>query len=231
MKLGIFTDAHYSSQEVTCGNRYNSQSLEKIRQAYESFAREQCDLVICLGDLTDREDSHEEERARLCEIAEVIGESGIPTVCVMGNHDAFDFTREEFYGILRGCRPENRLEEGRNLIFLDACYCKDGRSYQPGDSDWTDTYLPETEKLEALLAQTRGDVYLFMHQNIDPQVEEHHCLANAEQVRAILEKNGRVRRVWQGHYHPGVQSVYGSTEYITLPAMCEGEKTWVVAEI
>ena len=33
MKLGIFTDSHYSSQEVTCGNRYNSRSLEKIRKA------------------------------------------------------------------------------------------------------------------------------------------------------------------------------------------------------
>ena len=30
MKIGIFTDSHYSSQETTCnGERFNSKSLEK----------------------------------------------------------------------------------------------------------------------------------------------------------------------------------------------------------
>ena len=59
MKLGMFTDPHYSSAEVTCGVRYNSRSLEKIKKAYEDFEKENCDLVICLGDLIDHEDSHE----------------------------------------------------------------------------------------------------------------------------------------------------------------------------
>ena len=36
MKIGIFTDSHFSSAEVTCGNRYNSRSLEKIRRADET---------------------------------------------------------------------------------------------------------------------------------------------------------------------------------------------------
>ena len=33
MKLGIFTDSHYSSSELTCGCRYNSRSLEKINNS------------------------------------------------------------------------------------------------------------------------------------------------------------------------------------------------------
>lgn len=59
MKLGIFTDSHYSSHEITCEKRYNSRSLEKIKEAYALFEKEKCDLAICLGDLTDKEDTLE----------------------------------------------------------------------------------------------------------------------------------------------------------------------------
>ena len=112
MKIGIFTDAHYSSQEITCGKRYNSRSLGKISEAFSFFQKEECGLVICLGDLVDTEDSHGKEVEHLEEIARVIQQSGIPTACVMGNHDAFLFTVEEFYGILGNCKPVNRHVDG-----------------------------------------------------------------------------------------------------------------------
>ena len=69
MKLGLFADPHYSSAEVTCGNRYNSRSLQKIKNACARFEREKCDLIICLGDLTDSEPTHEEELATLPQLA------------------------------------------------------------------------------------------------------------------------------------------------------------------
>ena len=116
MKIGLFTDSHYSSQEVTCGCRYNNQSLRKIREAYTAFEAADCDLVICLGDLTDKEDTHQKEAENLREIAELIAASPIPTVCVMGNHDAFTMSAEEFYGILGGCVPENRELDGKPAI-------------------------------------------------------------------------------------------------------------------
>ena len=72
MKIGIFTDSHYSSKEVTCGRRYNSQSFRKMQVAYDVFAAEKCDLVICLGDLTDVEDSHGKEVENLKKCAKYI---------------------------------------------------------------------------------------------------------------------------------------------------------------
>ena len=33
MKIGLWTDSHYSTALLTCGKRYNSASLEKIRKA------------------------------------------------------------------------------------------------------------------------------------------------------------------------------------------------------
>ena len=38
MKIGLFTDAHYSSQELTCGKRRNRLSLGKLREAYERLS-------------------------------------------------------------------------------------------------------------------------------------------------------------------------------------------------
>ena len=105
MKLGIFTDAHYCSAALRCGRRQCSRSLDKIRAAYAAFAEAGCERIICLGDLTDFEDSREKETENLRAIAQVIGACAIPTFCLMGNHDAFTCTREEFYGVI----GENRM--------------------------------------------------------------------------------------------------------------------------
>ena len=96
MKIGLFSDSHYSSAALSCGCRYNSRSLDKLKEAYTIFAREGCDMVLCLGDMTDTEDSYEMEcdNARAC--AAVMDASGIPTLCVMGNHDAFVYTEDAF---------------------------------------------------------------------------------------------------------------------------------------
>ena len=127
MKIGLFTDSHYSSAPLTCGNRFNSQSLRKIQRAMESFAQEQCELVIILGDVTDTESSREQEARNLRQIAQKLDDAGLEVCCLMGNHDAFVFTPDEFYGLLgEKYRPRMIQKEGVNLLFLDACYFHTG---------------------------------------------------------------------------------------------------------
>ena len=231
MKLGIFTDPHYSSQELTCAVRFNSLSLGKIKEAYKYFVKENCDIIVCLGDLTDLEDSHSKEKENLEKIAAVINSCPIPTVCVMGNHDAFAFTVEEFYAVLGNCRPKNLVLNGKNLIFLDACYLKFGRHYIPGDSDWTDTFLPDVDKLKVLLDKAEGDCCIFIHQNIDLNIREDHCIYNRKEVAEIIGSRGKVKAVFQGHYHWGMESFHDNVRYIPLPAMCEGEGRFYIFDI
>lgn len=225
MKLGIFTDPHYSTQEITCGKRFNSQSLRKIRQAYIAFETARCDLIICLGDLIDKEPTHQQEIQNLREVAAIIQASPIRTVCLMGNHDAFAFTPEEFYGIL-GCRPQDMLLGNSYLKFLDACYFENGTRYAPGDSDWENTWLPP-EQLQGISEAN----YVFIHQNIDPTIREDHRIANDRLVRAALEKSRNLKVVFQGHYHPGAESTHSGVRYKTLPAMCEQEDTFLIVDI
>ncbi len=231
IKIGIFTDSHYSSQEVTCGNRYNNKSLVKIQQVYRFFEQNQCDLVICLGDLIDKEFSHEKEIENLKAVAEIINNSQIKTVCLMGNHDAFAFTEAEFYGILGSCKPEFIRTANKNLLFLDACYFKNGNHYLPGDSDWEDTFYPYVDDLKKQIDEAVGDVYIFMHQNIDPDISEDHRLHNYETINRILMQGGKVKTVYQGHYHKGNKSMHNGIRYVTFPAMCENEKTYFIEDI
>jgi len=231
MKIGIFTDSHYSSQEITCRIRHNSRSLEKIRQAYRFFEREQCDLVVCLGDLIDKESCHEKEVENLKEAAFVINGSPIKTMCLMGNHDAFAFTEAEFYGILGIPKPCHLQLDGKELLFLDACHFHNGNHYLPGDSDWTDTFYPHTDALREQIGNAVGDVYIFVHQNLDSAVKESHRLRNAEEINELFFTGGKVKAVYQGHYHPGCRSTHNGIHYVTFPAMCENESACFIEEI
>ena len=233
MKLGIFTDSHYSSAELTCGKRYNSKSLVKIREAMAYFVKNNVDVIICLGDLIDHEISHEAETENLKKISEVFKEYKTPIYAVVGNHDGFAFEREEFYSVLgEEYRPPESLEtQGKMLIFTDTCYFKSGEHYKPGDTDWTDTFLPDTTRLERILSEGTGDAYLFMHHNIDPEIQQDHRVFNDAEIREILEKSGRVKTVFQGHFHGGHTSVHGGINYVTFPAMCENDKAYFIIKI
>lgn len=232
MKIGIFTDSHYSSAEITCGRRYNSKSLAKIKKAFEYFNGEGCDFVICLGDLIDREDEHKKATDNLMKVSEVINNSDIKTYVIMGNHDAFEFESDEFYSILgEDCRPENIYKDNKNIIFIDACYFKNGTHYRPGDSDWTDTFYPETDLLEKTLDKVSGNTYVFMHQNISPSIRADHRLYNDGYIREILERSNKVSMVIQGHFHEGEESVHNGIKYKTYPAMCENEEYSFIIEI
>ena len=231
MKLGLFSDPHYSSAELTCGVRYNSRSLAKIREAYQFFKEQKCDLVICLGDLIDKEETVELVRENLEKAAKVINGSKIPTVCLMGNHDAFALGRDEFYSALSEFAPHDTEIDGKLLLFLDACYFKNGKPYAQGDDDWTDTFYPHEQHLADTLKAAHGDVYLFIHQNIDPAVDGDHRLYNADSLFELINQSGHVKAVFQGHFHAGKESEYNGVRYITLPAMCQSNEAYRVIEI
>ena len=228
MKIGVFADAHYSSQELTCGRRRNSASLGKLKEGYAFFAAQGCGLCVSLGDLIDKNGSRAEDVRRLEEVRDVIAASGIETLCVMGNHDAFTFTREEYYGILGGCEPYDRVSDGLRLVFADTCFFKSGARYTPAGGDWTDCFLLCDGPFLSSLAADGTPAAVFLHHNIDPAVPADHRLFNADALFAGINGCGRVKTVFQGHYHPGMGSRCGDVSYVTLPAVCENENAFFV---
>lgn len=232
MKLGLFSDYHFNSGEATGPNGYDNKTLKKLEEAYDFFLKEKCDYVICLGDLIDVEKEHAKEIANLNKIADALKNYDVETRVIMGNHDNLLFDVDEFYSILgEQYRPRNIYSSSKNLIFIDACFFKNGEHYKRGDNDWTNTYYPETDKLDSILKEVTGDVYIFMHQNIDPAISEDHRVSNDSEIRKILKNNNNVKTVFQGHYHPGKNSEFDGIHYVTLPAVCENEKAYYIIEI
>ncbi len=230
MKIGLYSDPHYSSQELTGGNRYNSRSLDKMKAAYADFEAAGCDLIICLGDLTDTEDTREREIANMGEIAALFAACPIPTLCVMGNHDAYVFEPDEFYALLGGCEPLDWVDEGKTLLFLSANHNPDGSAYRPHAFHWDQCYVP-TEGLAERLDAAEGDVYVFLHQNLDAACPADHRPVNADEVQDILAAAGNVKTVYQGHFHWGSDTEKDGVRYVTLPAMCCYENTHRIIEI
>lgn len=230
MKIGLYSDPHYSSQEITGGNRYNRRSLDKMRAAYEDFIAAGCDRIICLGDLTDTENTKEQEVANMRQIAALFAACPIPTTVVMGNHDAYVFEPDEFYALLGGCIPQDLIIEDKTLLFLSANHNPDGTPYQPHAFRWDKCYLP-TEGLAERLEAAVGEVTVFLHQNLDAACPADHRPVNADGVCRILAESGKVTAVYQGHFHWGADTVTDGIHYVTLPAMCCYENTHRIVEI
>lgn len=226
MKLGIFTDPHYSSLTVTCQTRRPSLSLGKMKEAFAAMA--DCDLILCLGDLVDDCGDSVKNREILAQAAALFRTSPVPAYSLMGNHDYHAFRREEFAEITGGITPPPTLRLcGKTLLFPDSAYREDGVSYSGNPFDWTDSFLPaaELDFLRTELADPRTtETYVFLHQNLDPDVEMHHIIRNAAEARAIIAGSAKVKTVFQGHYHPGHENTVDGIPYVTLPAMCEGEE-------
>ena len=170
------------------------------------------------------------------ELSAMIRSFGIPVFCVMGNHDYQNFTREEFQEHTGGLYASSAVRmDGKTLIFLDANCADDGTVYRRNALDWTNAYLVPEQM--AILRGTLADpeteeAYVFVHQNLDPGVECHHIIRNAAEAREVICASGKVKTVFQGHYHPGRESVVDGILYRTLPAMCEGaENRFEIAEL
>jgi len=194
------------------------------------------DLLICLGDFIDDGGDHDANVTHTRALMTLIRRAGIPFYTLMGNHDCHAFTRAQFAALTDDAVPPFvHRAGGTALIFLDAGYSDDGSIYAQGKIDWKNSYLPpaQLEQLREVLADPAvEDAYVFVHQNLDPGVQVDHIIRNAADARAIIAASGKVRTVYQGHYHPGHEAVLDGIPYITLPAMCEGEENrYTIVEI
>ncbi len=225
MKIGLFTDPHYSDKSKPSDNRYHARSFDKISEAMTHFKKENVDLVICLGDITDDCFDIKDNPKALKKLVDMINSFGIKFYSLMGNHDYLSFTREEFNELSNGAYPPFKIENESNiLIFLDCNYCDNGEAYKVRDVDWTNTFLPndQFEELKELLKSPK-EKYIFLHQNLDKDVDACHIVHNADEIREVLEKANGVKMVIQGHYHAGHDNIINGIKYHTLPSMCTGE--------
>ncbi|HRQ51310.1 MAG TPA: metallophosphoesterase [Agriterribacter sp.] len=248
LRFGIITDLHYADR-LPNNSRYYRQSLTKLSECVELMNEQRVDFLIELGDFKDQ-DIHPDatETLRFLETIESkLRQFKGPVHHVLGNHDMDSISKEQFLSRIHNggfskARNYYSFNKGHyHFIVLDANYTREGVSYSRGNFDWKDCHIPgeQLKWLEEDLRKHRRPAVVFIHQQLDgPAYEGDHSRYgpdNADQVRAILERPGKVLVVFQGHYHDGGYNIINGIPYYTLKAAIEGDgahnNSYAVVEI
>ncbi|MBT5928314.1 MAG: alkaline phosphatase [Verrucomicrobia bacterium] len=222
LRVGLISDIHYADLD-TAGTRHYRDSISKVRVAIEKFNDSSLDMVVCLGDLIDAGKSVKEEYAHLETVYKEFKQLKVPCRFVLGNHCVWTLTKSEF---LQGVSQKSSYDavsiKGVRLVMLDACHRKDGVSYGRQNYGWTDTEIPENQRiwLKRNLADTEQPTLVFVHQRLD--VEGNYGIHSAPAVREILETSGQVAAVFQGHNHVNDHQTIQGIHYLTHNAVIEG---------
>ena len=220
--FGLLTDVHYADK-ATAGSRHYRDSLEKMRHAVRKLNEHRPDVVVQCGDFIDSAASIDKEAEHLktieAEFARCHGERHY----VFGNHCLHVLNKKEF-SELTGARPTHySFDHGSwHWVVLDACFNSKGESYQRKNFHWTDANIPaeQVKWLAADLDRTSLPTLVFTHQRLDPS--GNHMIRNAESVRAVLAKSGKVAAVFQGHSHKNSHQQLDGINYCVTRGMVEG---------
>jgi len=231
LKFGWVTDIHYASRKNN-GNRYYSESIQKLREAVDLFNSRKLDFVIETGDFKDQDEQPVREKTLqyLKDIEKEFAQYRGERFHVFGNHDADSISKDDFLNVventgINGKRTFYSFEKNEfKCIVLDACFNSDGTPYDKGNFDWTDTIIPDSQLdwLKNELAGSDFPIVIFVHQRLDGPGDGNYFVNNSEEIRKILEDSGKVRAVFQGHFHEGAYNRINNIHYITEKALIEG---------
>ena len=235
MKIGIIADLHLPKKEFPPRPEPGKKPehlpddpvTANVKKFYEKAKEEKYDFVINLGDLIKGSGNGDEDYMTASMFSRSMISSTVNTYYVLGNRDSMTLPKD----LLLHCSKNlggaySFLKDGVLFIALDANYSCDGKSYEPGFTDWTDSFVPEaqTEFLKEQLARTDFDkAVILCHQRLDVFMDdlEHlnpHVVSNSEEIRKLLESSGKVSLVLQAHYHSGDDTVQNGIRYYTQPA-------------
>lgn len=222
LRVGLMTDLHYADKPPT-RTRFYREALAKLDEAVEVMNREKPALVVELGDFIDQADSVEKEIEWLRTMESHFARLAMPRHYVLGNHCVGTLTKQEFAANTKASGSFESFEAaGVTFVILDSCFRSDGTPYSRKNFDWKDANVPKEELswLEGTLGKASGSVIVFAHQRLD--ADKAHAVQNAAEVRALLEKSGKVLAVFQGHSHKNDYQQIAGIHYTTLVAMIEG---------
>ncbi len=223
MKIGLFSDLHYNRNPEE-NRKFTALAPIRLKEAMEAFRKEKIDVAVCLGDIVDKAETHEEELSCWQELLSIVKEYSFPCYFLPGNHDYEVMIGDEF------CKttgmpgyPFSADVNGRRLLFLDACYRYSGKRYDEAGMIWTETALPPDQIvfLERTLSESEMPCILFTHQNLDKNLPKDYRIKKNMQLRRLLKESGKVKYAFSGHFHGGDYHEIGGVRYVTVPSMTE----------
>lgn len=229
LRFGIVTDVHYADIPDN-GSRTYSRSLVKLQAFVDTMNLLKPDFVIELGDFKDMDKPPIPAKTLIyLDRAErtFAGFNG-PRYHVAGNHDMDCISKSKFLSVIEntGIEPGESYYsfdiQGFHCVVLDACYDSAGADYNSGHYKWEDANIPaqELQWLRKDLKKSRLPSLVFIHHRLDGSGA--YFVKHAAVVRRILERDGNVKAVFQGHYHEGYFQCINNIPYYTLKSLVDG---------
>lgn len=226
LKIGFVTDIHIGPEAFHDGKlrKLTHHATRLLSDVVRRMNAEiSPDLLVNLGDDVEDE-GHDVDLARYQECQAILRGAKAELVNVAGNHDSIHLTRDE---LTRTWEREGNLHysidrQGFHLVVLHTIERKD-----------VDVRIPhaQLEWLEADLAATTLPVIVLMHHSASDQDLEdsfwfrglpHLALVKERvELRAILERSGKVRIVVNGHVHRNHLDVIRGIPYVTVQSLIE----------
>ena len=225
MKVGLLADLHYSSADMDHSERHSDEGLQRLDEFLN--AAEGCDFILDLGDIVNGSGDRERDRADLHRVLDRIDSQDLTFYHVIGNHDLWALPRDELIAELGLPAADYSFKYGDvRFIVLDANFAPDGTS----PSNWTVAHVSESRLLWLDQVLSRDDfkwAIVVCHHCLDDfgtrEKRDEYAPDNAAEVRAVIERRGKVPLVLSGHYHKGRLRPINGVMYYTQPAACEGD--------
>ena len=233
LRFGVVTDIHHADID-TAGARTYRESRAKLAECVQVMNAKGVAFLVELGDFKDQDKTPDEARTLtyLKDIEAVFSGFNGPRYHVIGNHDTDSLSKAQFLaaapntGIVPDATRYTFVTRGVRVVVLDASHKADGSDYDHGNFDWSDTNIdaPQLAWLAKTLGASAEPVVVFVHQQLDGIGA--YYVKNAAEVRAALEKSGKVIAVFQGHRHEGGYSLINGIPYFTFRGLVEGAGLW-----
>ncbi|OQD42825.1 hypothetical protein BUL40_06935 [Croceivirga radicis] len=235
VRIGLASDTHYAERKVA-GTRYYAGALQKMEEFVNTMNTEQVDFVMHLGDFKDEDETKSEANTLgyLQTIEAAYAKFNGPRYHCIGNHDVDSITKTQFLEQVTNTGVATKKgyysfdANGFHFVVLDGNHTQKGKDhfYKTGQ-DWQDTNLGTAQLtwLAKDLAATALPVVAFCHHPLYEFFRDGHKyhVNDYKAVQKLLEVNGNVLAVFQGHVHAEDHVTHNGIHYVTVLGMVDFE--------
>jgi manganese-dependent ADP-ribose/CDP-alcohol diphosphatase len=237
LTIGVMTDCQYCDKP-DAGVRHYSDSTRKLAEALEHFERLRPEWLLHLGDFIDERYESFEPVLALCRA------SDLPIRHVLGNHDfsvedrhkagihellgmparhyawstkGWRFIALDGNDISLHAHPEGSAGQRESLAYFERLAPRPpayNGAIGPQQLAWLEDQLEQADAL--------GQAAIVLcHFPVLP--EDPHCLWNADEVLAVIDRHGSVRAWLNGHNHAGAHAERDGVHYLTFRGMVDSD--------
>jgi manganese-dependent ADP-ribose/CDP-alcohol diphosphatase len=235
LRFAVIADPQYADKVIdgtataTTSRCYRG-TPDKMDSAVAFFNRRSPAFLLILGDYVDGyTQSVSDSTKTMADLDTMNARTGKfqgDIYLVLGNHEQSSLNKNDIHSKSLSKIKQNfySFDVGPfHFVVLDGNYTSNGAHYSRlAPWTWTDTWIhkPQRDWLIADL-RTAGDrpTIVSIHQNLNGASTDDYSVNNADTIRTILETNGNVTHVFQGHKHEGGYTRINGIHYVTFQAM------------